>query len=134
LIPNQEALRVRLLKRGIHVAQATLSRDIRELGLVKRSGPDERSHYYAPGEERSHAAVLQRLLPDLFLRAEGANNLLVLRTRIGGAQSVAAALDGAEWPEVLGTIAGDDTILLVLRRAEDAATVRKRIEGLARSG
>ena len=130
-IPSQEVLRERLAGRGIDVAQATLSRDVRELGLVKRTGPDGRSHYHAPGDDWQHAAALRRLLPDLFVGAKGTKNLLLLRTLIGGAQPIAAALDGEDWPEVLGTIAGDDTVLVILRRGRDLTTVRNRIERLA---
>jgi len=131
-IPNQEALRQRLQQRGIGVAQATLSRDVRELGLIKSADADGRAHYHLPGEERQHAAALQRLLPDLLVGAEGTSNLLLLRTLIGGAQPIAAALDAEEWPEVLGTLAGDDTVLVILRRARDLDSIRRRIIALAR--
>lgn len=131
-IPNQARLRDRLRRVGITVAQATLSRDVRELGLVKRASADGRASYQAAGEERERTPEIQRLLPGLFVRAEGTGNLLLLRTRVGGAQSVAAAIDGEAWPEVLGTLAGDDTILVILRRTRDLPTVQERIEGLAR--
>jgi transcriptional regulator of arginine metabolism len=130
-IPNQESLRARLRKRGIQVAQATLSRDIRELGLVKGADSNGRPHYQVPGEDSPHAAALQRLLPDLFLSADGTQNLLLLRTMIGGAQPIAAALDGEQWPEVLGTVAGDDTVLVILRDARHLKSVRDRIDRLA---
>jgi transcriptional regulator of arginine metabolism len=130
-VPNQEALRTRLRKRGIQVAQATLSRDIRELGLVKGADSNGRPHYHAPGEDTPHPAALQRLLPDLFVSADGTKNLLLLRTLIGGAQPIGAALDGEQWPEVLGTIAGDDTVLVILREARHLGSVRERIERLA---
>lgn len=130
-IQSQEALRERLLRRGIDVAQATLSRDVRELGLIKRTGRDGGPRYELPGEDALHAPTLQRLIPDLLVDVEGTHNLLILRTLIGGAQPVAAALDGEEWPEVLGTIAGDDTILVILRRARDLAPVRDRLRRFA---
>jgi transcriptional regulator of arginine metabolism len=130
-IPNQEALRARLRKRGINVAQATLSRDIRELGLVKGAGANGRPHYHAPDDEGPHAAALKRLLPDLFVSADGTKNLLLLRTLVGGAQPIAAALDGEQWPEVLGTVAGDDTVLLILRDGRHLSAIRERIERLA---
>ncbi len=130
-IANQEALRARLRKRGIQVAQATLSRDIRELGLVKGADSNGRPHYQVPGEDAPHPAALQRLLPDLFVSADGTKNLLLLRTLVGGAQPIGAALDGEQWPEVLGTVAGDDTLLVILRDARHLAAVRERIERLA---
>jgi transcriptional regulator of arginine metabolism len=130
-IPNQEALRGRLRKRGIQVAQATLSRDIRELGLVKGADSNARPHYQVPGEDSPHPAALQRLLPDLFVSADGTQNLLLLRTLIGGAQPIGAALDGEQWPEVLGTVAGDDTVLVILREARHLRSVRDRIERMA---
>ncbi len=134
LIRNQEELGVRLRRRGIEVAQATLSRDVRELGLVKRTDSRGRAHYQTPDDDGQHAAALQRLLPNLFVGTQGTSNLLVLRTLIGGAQPVAAALDEEEWPEVLGTIAGDDTVLIILRRERDLRAVRSRLERLAGAG
>ena len=129
-IPNQEALRARLRRRGFDVAQATLSRDIRELGLVKGAGANGRPYYHAP-DEGPHGAALKRLLPDLFLSADGTKNLLLLRTLVGGAQPIGVALDGEQWPEVLGTIAGDDTVLVILRDARHLSAVRERLEKLA---
>jgi transcriptional regulator of arginine metabolism len=131
-LPNQQALRAALLRRGIHVAQATLSRDLRELGLVKQADSGGRTRYRLADEEAQHAPTLQRLLPDLFESVEGTSNLLLVRTLIGGAQAVALALDREQWPEVLGTVAGDDTILVILRRARDLRSVQQRLEKLAR--
>lgn len=130
-IPSQEALRERLLERGIEVAQATLSRDVRELGLVKM--PDERggSFYSVPAHVTDPTPALSRLLPALYVGAEGVGNLLVVKTLIGGAQPVAVAIDWEEWPEVMGTIAGDDTILLILRGADHLDAIIRRLEGLA---
>ena len=130
-VGSQQALRVRLRSRGVDVAQATLSRDLRELGLEKRLEADGRAYYRPAREASRRGAALRRLLIDLFVSAEGAGNLLVLRTRIGGAQPVAAAIDAEAWPEILGTIAGDDTILVVLRRARDRVAVRERLRDLA---
>lgn len=130
-VASQEHLRELLAQRGFDVAQATLSRDIRELRLVKGADSEGRMHYTLPTDEREGAPTLSRLLPALFLSAEGTGNLLVVKTMIGGAQAVAEALDWAEWPEVLGTLAGDDTILVILRDAAHTATVQQRIEDLA---
>jgi transcriptional regulator of arginine metabolism len=130
-VPSQEALRELLARRGIEVAQATLSRDVRHLGLVK--APDEQggSAYVVPAGGAEHAPVLQRLLPALYLGADGVGNLLVLKTLAGGAQPIAAALDAEGWSEVVGTIGGDDTILIVLRSAEHREAIVARIEAIA---
>jgi transcriptional regulator of arginine metabolism len=132
-VGSQEALREFLLERDIDVTQATLSRDIRDLRLVKVQGADGQPYYTLP-EEWENAPPLERLLPTLFLSVEGAGNLLVVKTMTGGAQAVGLGIDWEEWPEVLGTIAGDDTILLVLRDAGQMDQVVERIEKIAREG
>jgi transcriptional regulator of arginine metabolism len=129
-VPSQEALRELLLVRGTDVTQATLSRDIRELRLVKVPDARGASHYSLP-EEWESTAPLETLLPTLFLSAEGTGNLLVVKTMKGGAQPVAAGIDWEEWPEVLGTLAGDDTILIIVRDADRLATVQDRVEEMA---
>ena len=131
-VTNQEFLRERLVDRGFDVTQATLSRDIRELRLVKVPDAEGTSHYTLPPESWDHTPPLARLLPTLFTAAEGTGNLLVVRTLAGGAQAVAEALDWEEWPEVLGTLGGDDTILVILRKPEFLPVIQKRLEELAR--
>lgn len=130
-IPSQEALRERLAHRGIEVAQATLSRDIRELGLVKVPDEDGGSLYTLPAGVTEPMPTLARLLPSLYLGADGVGNLLVVKTLVGGAQPIAVGIDWEEWPEVVGTVAGDDTILLILRDAAQRAVIVRRIEELA---
>lgn len=130
-VTSQEALRELLHDRSIEVTQATLSRDIRELRLVKAPGADGVGFYSSP-EEWDHTPSLSSLLPALYHSADGVDHLLVVRTMKGGAQTVAAAIDWEEWPEVLGTLAGDDTILIILRDPETLIEVRERIEGMAR--
>lgn len=127
-IGSQEQLRELLETHGFEVTQATLSRDIRELRLIKVHDPDGGSHYTLPPEEWDNAPALTRLLPALYLGAEGTGNLLVVKTMVGGAQAVAEAIDWEEWPEVLGTLAGDDTILLILRDASQLESVQTRLE------
>jgi transcriptional regulator of arginine metabolism len=129
-IPSQEVLRERLADRGMDVAQATLSRDLRELGVVKMAD-EGGSLYTVPPDVTDPTPTLTRLLPALYLGAEGINNLLIVKTLVGGAQPVAVAIDWEEWPEVLGTIAGDDTVLLILRAAESMPEVIRRLEDLA---
>ena len=130
-VTSQEALRELLQGQGTDVTQATLSRDIRELRLVKVQGADGTPHYSVP-EEWESTPSLESLLPTLFHSAEGVDHLLVVRTMKGGAQTGAAGIDWEEWPEVLGTLAGDDTILLILRQVESLPAVQARLEGMAR--
>jgi transcriptional regulator of arginine metabolism len=130
-VTSQEHLRELLAQRGFDVAQATLSRDIRELRLIKIPDAEGGHHYTLPPGSWDERPPLHRLLPTLFVGAEGSRNLLVVRTLVGGAQAVAEAIDWEEWPEVLGTLAGDDTILLVLREDRHLPTVQRRIEELA---
>jgi transcriptional regulator of arginine metabolism len=130
-VGSQEQLRELLARRGFDVAQATLSRDMRELRLVKVTDAEGRPLYRLPPDEWDNAPPLARLLPTLFVGAEGTGNLLVVRTLAGGAQAVAEAVDWEEWPEVLGTIGGDDTILIILRDPAFADAVQRRLEELA---
>lgn len=130
-VTSQEVLRELLAREGFDVAQPTLSRDIRQLGLVKASDEDGIAAYTVPVDVVDPTPTLRRLLPPLFLGADGVGNLLVLRTLTGGAQPIAVALDHEEWDEVVGTIAGDDTVLLILRKAAQRASVARRIEELA---
>jgi transcriptional regulator of arginine metabolism len=132
-VTSQMELRNLLMDEDIEVTQATLSRDLKELRLVKIPGAAGRGHYTLP-EEWEHTPPLEALLPTLFLSAEGTGNLLVIRTMTGGAQAVATGIDWEEWPEVLGTIAGDDTILLILREESQLRLLRNRILEIAGEG
>jgi transcriptional regulator of arginine metabolism len=110
-IGNQEELKRRLLKSGIEVTQATLSRDIKELGLVKGA-----TGYAVPGADlvpEEPGPSLERLAREFVTEVREAQNLLVLKTSPGSAQPVAVSLDAQEWPEIVGTVAGDDTVLIV---------------------
>ena len=131
-VASQEQLRERLQAEGFDVTQATLSRDIRELGLAKVATPDGGSHY-APASE-SGAAIrphLEQLLPATLVSLEGVGALLVLKTPAGGAQALGLALDGAGWDEIIGTIAGDDTVLVITRSERACRAVRTRLQELA---
>lgn len=130
-VPSQEVLRERLAERGFEVAQATLSRDIRELGLIKMPDEEGGSIYTVPAHVTDPTPALSRLLPALYLGADGVGNLLVIKTLTGGAQPIAVAIDWQEWPEVVGTIAGDDQILLILREPDQLKDLIARIEELA---
>jgi transcriptional regulator of arginine metabolism len=124
-VANQEELQRALRKRGFKVGQATLSRDIRDLNLIKTAGG------YAPSQGEGSAGPLppvQRLVREFVLDVRPAQNLLVVNTIVGSAQPVAAALDEQEWEELVGTLAGDDTILIVCPDKEAAKKVAARIE------
>jgi transcriptional regulator of arginine metabolism len=123
---SQEDLQRALRKRGFRVGQATLSRDIRDLNLSKTA-----AGYTLPQGEGAAVLALppvKRLVREFVLDARPAQNLLVVKTIIGSAQPVAAALDEQEWDEVVGTIAGDDAILIVCPDKEAAKKVAARIE------
>ena len=127
-VVTQDELRRKLARRGIHVTQATVSRDIEELGLVKT-----RSGYHLPDAEETASPVqptLQVILKEFLRDVRQASNLVLLKTHPGNAHSVAAALDAQEWPEVVGTVAGDDTIFVATPSARVAAQLRKKIRGL----
>jgi len=132
-VTSQEVLRELLQELGTEVTQATLSRDIREMRLVKIPDANGDSHYSLP-EEWESTPPLQTLLPTLFQSAEGVGNFLVVKTLKGGAQAVALGIDWEEWPEVAGTLAGDDTILIVLRDVAAVPAVRERLEAMAGTG
>lgn len=124
-VTNQDDLRRKLASRGIHVTQATLSRDIRELKLLK--GP---TGYELPAldEDAEEMPEIGTVLKDFGLEVRQAQNLLIVLTTVGGAQPVAASFDYEEWPEVVGTIAGDNTVLIICPDARNAAALKTRIE------
>ncbi len=130
-VPSQEVLRELLASRGFDVAQATLSRDIRELGLVKVPDEDGGAAYVVPSHVTDPTPTLARLLPALYLGADGVQNLLLVKTLTGGAQPIAVALDSEDWPEIVGTLAGDDTILVILRSPEHLPIITDRLQLLA---
>jgi transcriptional regulator of arginine metabolism len=126
-ISTQEELAQALKKVGVQATQVTLSRDIRELRLVKtfegyaETSPEEATPQFA----MLAAEFLQDVRP--------AQNLVVLRTAPGHANSVAVALDNEKWPEIVGTIAGDDTILIIASDTSTAARIRKKLLTLLRA-
>ena len=126
---NQELLRRRLRQRGFDATQATISRDIRDLGLVKRAGDGA---YQRPGTEAANPGsaltALERAAADFLRRVDRVQQLVVIRTGVGQAQPMAIALDRAQLPEAVGTIAGDDTILVISRGARAAAALVKRLK------
>jgi transcriptional regulator of arginine metabolism len=130
-VSNQDELRRRLVHLGMRVTQATLSRDLRELKLVKTS-EGYRPLSAAVVEEAAPLPVLARALKEFLLDIRPAQNLLVLKTPPGGAQPLAAAVDAEHWKEIAGTLAGDDTILIITPSRSACAAIQKRMEELLR--
>jgi transcriptional regulator of arginine metabolism len=137
-VTSQTHLAQLLAESGVEVTQATLSRDLEELGAVKLRGSDGvPASYVLPPENaplrpaQAAPARLTRLLADLVTNAEGSANLAVLRTPPGAAQFLASALDKVGLPDVLGTIAGDDTLLVVSREPDGGAALAERLLALA---
>jgi transcriptional regulator of arginine metabolism len=129
-IPSQERLRELLEGAGFQATQATLSRDLRSLGVVKVADENGHTHYAVPADVLDPTPALAQLLPALYVGAEGVGTLLVVKTLAGGASPLASALDHQGWDEVAGTIAGDDTILVIARSPGARRRVQERIEEL----
>jgi transcriptional regulator of arginine metabolism len=134
IIGTQEELGEILRSRDIQVTQATLSRDIKELGLVKIPTLDGRYRYSLP-QDRTPGDLMrraQRMLEDAVIAIDSAENIIVIKTMSGTAQGVAAAFDELEWPEVVGTVAGDNTIMVVVRNKSQVEEVLNRLQQLRR--
>ncbi|MBQ1890113.1 arginine repressor [Selenomonas caprae] len=130
VIETQEELAAALRERRIQVTQATVSRDIKELMLIKVPSGDGRYRYASPmqntllfTEER-----MRRLFADTVTDCDYSENLIVVKTLPGGASTVASALDHANWSEVIGTLAGDDTILVIIKPKEATEKILKRLQ------
>jgi transcriptional regulator of arginine metabolism len=128
-IESQDELREALAQEGFGVTQATLSRDIRELGLAKLADPGGGA-YYAHPHRGAVRPELAQVLPALLVSVDGVGPFLVLKTASGSAGAVTEALDQAGWSEIVGTIAGDDTVLVVTRSLRLRKEVSNRIQGL----
>ncbi len=128
LVRSQEELSSLLKREGAEVTQSTLSRDIRELGLVKARGS-----YQVSGELHSSPPdeVLRRAFEQFVVRTGVSENIVMIKTSPGNAHSVGVVLDAAQWPEVLGTVAGDDTVFVLLRNSRLGRKVLGRIRGLS---
>jgi transcriptional regulator of arginine metabolism len=127
---SQEVLRRRLKLRGFEATQATISRDIKELGLVKRAGAGD---YQRSGLEavnpQTALTALERAAAEFVRNIDRVQQLVIVRTGPGQAQTLAFAIDRARLPDVVGTIGGDDTILVIARGARAAAGLVKRLKG-----
>lgn len=126
-IASQEELKQRLASRGLHVTQATLSRDLRDLGVVRAPG-EEGARYLLPEMVSDEVKPsLDSLLPQLFSRIDGVAELIVLHTLPSGAQPIAEAVDSEGFEEVIGTLAGENTILIVCRSVEARMELTQRL-------
>jgi transcriptional regulator of arginine metabolism len=128
-VHSQEELVALLQRQGFDVTQATVSRDIKELGLAKvpiRENGGDIFKYVVPSAAVNYVSRLHRAVAELVSSVEGSVNMIVLRTPPGSAMLVASAIDEAGWPEVLGTMGGDDTVLMVVRSPEEMPVIKQR--------
>lgn len=127
-VRSQDALRRLLAAMGIRATQATISRDVKELGLVKHAADGAYQSVRGAAAPAIPDERVRRAVAEYLRRVERVQQLLVLKTDPGQAQPLAFALDHAAWPEIVGTVAGDDTVLVVLRTESSARTVGRRVE------
>ena len=131
-VRTQQELADLLSEKGVDTTQSTLSKDIKELGLIKAPDEDGGVRYCAPAQTVAphRQDVLQRELLDFMTGFDSADNLLVLKTAAGNASGVCAAIDAMRWPEIVGTVAGDDTIFIACKTPAHARDLQQRIEGI----
>jgi transcriptional regulator of arginine metabolism len=129
-VHSQDELVALLQAQGFEVTQATVSRDIKELGLakvpIKVERGDDIFKYVVPSAGVTYASRLHRAMAELVTTISASVNLIVIRTPPGSAMMVASAVDEAAWPEVIGTIGGDDTILVIVRSPAEMPYVKQR--------
>lgn len=130
-IGTQKELAERLQQEGFETTQATISRDIKELLLVKVNIGGDRYKYVIAQETPVTDAKLRMVLREFILSYDYSENLLILNTAPGNANTVASAIDRARWPQVIGTLAGDDTVMLVIKPKEAVQEVVEKIEDYA---
>ena len=128
-VESQDALQHSLVRRGFEVGQATLSRDIHELKLVK--GPEGYARITESKGSETFLPSVMHMAYQFVVEVRQAQNMLVIKTTVGSAQPVAAALDASHWPEVVGTLAGDDTVLVVAADNKKASALARRIRELS---
>jgi transcriptional regulator of arginine metabolism len=132
-IETQEDLVEALRSEGVNVTQATVSRDIKEMQLIKVPLEDGRYKYSMPQDQRYNPALkLKRALVDHFVQAEAADNLVVVKCLPGTANTIASLIDGMDWPDIMGSISGDDTTLLICRSKEQGAALVERLHDMIR--
>ncbi len=132
VVETQEDLARELRKEGFEVTQATVSRDMKELRITKLPSSDGRYRYGLPRERSPEETWhrLARVFSDSVVALDYSENLVVVKTLTGNAHAVAAAIDDADFPEIVGTIAGDDTILAVVKPKSAVASVLEKLNGL----
>lgn len=137
-VHSQEELMQHLAEQGFEVTQATVSRDIKELGLLKvplKNGNGATSFKYVePGASREYPSRLHRIVAEFVEEINGSVNLIVLRTPPGSAMMLASAIDQSGWSEVIGTIGGDDTVVVVLSSPEKLPIVMQRFQDMKDAG
>lgn len=129
-IQTQEELLAALEEEGFHVTQATVSRDIRDMALQKTAASDGKYRYVSGRTSSSFSDRFIRLYRDSVLSVDWAQNIIVVKTLPGSANAAAEAIDGMNFPEALGTMAGDNTMFLVVHSAEEARDVSERLRAL----
>jgi transcriptional regulator of arginine metabolism len=133
IISTQEELAQRLVEEGFQVTQATISRDIKELGLVKVPGLGDEYRYAMQSEVHpvSYQERRKRMCREMVVSIDSSENIIVVRTIPGNAQALALLLDNAGWKEVIGTVAGDDTIFLLVKPKDEVAAILLRLTEMA---
>ncbi|WP_010650808.1 transcriptional regulator AhrC/ArgR [Oceanobacillus massiliensis] len=127
IVETQDELVDQLKSLGYNVTQATVSRDIKELQLVKVPTNSGQYKYSLPADQRFNPLEkLKRLIVDAFVKIEHASHFIILKTLPGNAQAVGALIDNLDWEEIMGTICGDDTCLIICRTTEQAADIHDR--------
>jgi transcriptional regulator of arginine metabolism len=132
-VASQDELRRKLRRRGFAVTQATLSRDIHELRLSKGPGGYSFSNGAGPVSEDNSPPSLEEMLEGFGMRVRRAMNQVVVTTTAGGAQPLAMAMDHAGWNDIVGTIAGDDTVLIICSDHRRAGDVESRLKAMLQS-
>ncbi len=130
-VSTQEELTEKLIEQGFAVSQATISRDIKDLNLVKVEGANKKTKYVKVDLVQSKLSPQRiSLFKQITISIESANNLIVLKTISGNASAAGLAVDEINFPQVLGTVAGDDTLLIITKTASDAEIVVKGLKSL----
>ena len=132
-VRSQEELALLLETQGYEVTQATISRDIKELGLMKiplKGGSGGAFKYVEANAGPTFFSRLHRVIAELVTGVRGSVNQIVLRTPPGSAMMVASAIDSADWPEVMGTLGGDDTVLVLIQNPDKLPVVMQRFEDM----
>ncbi len=129
-VRSQDELAALLEQQGYEVTQATVSRDIKELGLMKAQLKGGAFKYVEPSVGPAFSSRLHRVVAELVVAVRSSLNQVVLRTHPGSGMMLAVAIDGADWPEILGTLGGDDTVLVIVEQPEKTAMIAQRFEDM----